>query len=672
MNKSIFRLVVIGLISLLLLSGCNLPGMSTPTPLATFALPSGTFQPAETVPAVEQIAPMATGAPPTLVPTVAPPTQVSPSSLPTLTSLNLTYVDRIDGTTGWGWSDQYVGYTQDSGQTWANVTPGGGFPSNTYLSGAFLDALHGWVLTPGADYLSGTLYRTKDAGGTWQSATVPFSGASFDFLDATLGWAMVGTGAGAGSSSVDIYQTNDGGSSWSRIYSMDPTQPDAPGGLPFAGSKNGIGFASSTRGWVGGAEPMDSYVWLFVTQDGGRTWQHQDLALPAGFEKAMTSVDAPIFYNTLEGVIPVQLFLDDLLATVFYRTGDGGSSWQATRPVTLIGQYSVSSMNDFWVWDGKTLVASYDGGQTWQSIPANLNLADNLSQLDFVAPAQGWAIGMDANGISTLYQTVDGGYTWTLPGGEPLSAAIPSPTASSTPAVVPTNTASAAASSNPSKRSGPSVTAGYVKDAPVIDGILDEWTQTRYDVASITYGKDNWSGSKDLSGKVMLAWDEDNLYVAARVYDDVHVQNSSGEDLFKGDGIELLLDRNLSADFYDHALSSDDYQVGVSSGAPADMSYSDSQPVNPEAYLWYPKAAEGSLAKVKIGVFYTDDGYKIEVAIPWSVLSVTPKSGQNFGFAFSFSDNDNPDKDVQQTLMTNDPARRLTDPTTWGNLTLSK
>ncbi len=102
------------------------------------------------------------------------------------------------------------------------------------------------------------------------------------------------------------------------------------------------------------------------------------------------------------------------------------------------------------------------------------------------------------------------------------------------------------------------------------------------------------------------------------------------------------------------------------------MSYSDSQPVDPEAYLWYPKASAGSLTKVKIGVFYTDDGYKIEAAIPWSVLGVSPKSGQTYGFAFSFSDNDNPDKDVQQTLMTNAPVRRLTDPTTWANLTLSQ
>ncbi len=168
----------------------------------------------------------------------------------------------------------------------------------------------------------------------------------------------------------------------------------------------------------------------------------------------------------------------------------------------------------------------------------------------------------------------------------------------------------------------------------MIDGILDEWSQTRYDVSSVTFGKSDWDGSSDLSGKVMLAWDETNLYLAARVYDDLHVQNASGEDLFMGDGIEYLWDRNVSGDYYSQSLSSDDYQIGISSGSPADMSSSDSKALPSEAYLWYPKASEGLLSKVKIGVVYVDDGYKIEIAIPWSVLGVTPKAGQHYGFAF--------------------------------------
>ena len=48
MKKTLVRLVEMSLV-LLLLSGCNLPGLSTPTPLATFVLPAETLQPVGTV-----------------------------------------------------------------------------------------------------------------------------------------------------------------------------------------------------------------------------------------------------------------------------------------------------------------------------------------------------------------------------------------------------------------------------------------------------------------------------------------------------------------------------------------------------------------------------------------------------------------------------------------------
>jgi photosystem II stability/assembly factor-like uncharacterized protein len=672
MRKLALTLVVAGYILAMILSGCVMPGLSSPTPLVTSLVLPETPLPTVSSSSLEQPVPTITSAPSTLIPTVPLPTEIVVQALPLVTSPSLLYIDMKDAQLGWGWTDQYVLHTLDGGQTWENVTPEGGFYSGSSLSGAFLDATHGWVLLPASDYLSGTLYRTQDTGHTWQAAAVPFAGASFDFVNVTIGWAMVGTGAAAGSSAVDIYQTIDSGANWTRLYSLDPTQGDSAAGLPFAGSKNGIGFASTTRGWVGGAMPMDGYVWLFVTQDGGLTWQHQDLVLPAGFEQAMTSVDAPIFFNSLEGVLPVQLYLGELVSTVFYRTTDGGLTWQATRPVTLIGPHSISSMNDYWVWDGKTLVASYDGGQNWQSIPADLALEDSISQLDFVAPAQGWVTGMNADGVSTLYQTVDGGFNWDMPGGEPAAEVVPSPTATPVASITPapTVTTKPASASAPAKRSGISFTAGYVKDPPVIDGILDEWTETRYDIGSVTYGKGEWTGNADLSGKAMFAWDETYLYLAARVYDDIHAQNAIGEDIFLGDGIEFLLDRNVPADYYTQNLSSDDYQLGISAGAPADMSNSDSKAVLPEDYLWYPKASEGPRDEVEIGVFYTDDGYKIEAAIPWTMLGITPARGQHYGFAFSVSDNDNPSKNIQQTLMTTVPTRVLTDPTSWGDLTL--
>jgi hypothetical protein len=76
------------------------------------------------------------------------------------------------------------------------------------------------------------------------------------------------------------------------------------------------------------------------------------------------------------------------------------------------------------------------------------------------------------------------------------------------------------------------------------------------------------------------------------------------------------------------------------------------------------------LNNVAIGAVTMKDGYRIEFAIPWSVFGITPVKGQVFGFAVSVSDNDNKSQDVQQTLISSAPDRVLTDPTTWGLLTL--
>ena len=177
------------------------------------------------------------------------------------------------------------------------------------------------------------------------------------------------------------------------------------------------------------------------------------------------------------------------------------------------------------------------------------------------------------------------------------------------------------------------------------------------------YGADDWDGNDDLSATVMFGWDDYNLYIAAKVIDDEYVQNATGKDLFKGDSIEVLIDTKVANDFYLQTLSLDDYQLGVSPGTPKPG-------INPEAYLWYPPDEEGVQGNVKAGVALTENGYRIEVAIPWSTFEIAPLKGSHYGFAFSVSDNDKSDENIQQSMVSTSPGRRLTDPTTWGDLAL--
>jgi hypothetical protein len=181
----------------------------------------------------------------------------------------------------------------------------------------------------------------------------------------------------------------------------------------------------------------------------------------------------------------------------------------------------------------------------------------------------------------------------------------------------------------------------------------------------VVFDKTNYDGIDDISGRAMIGWDEKNLYLGIRVIDDKYVQKASGSNLFKGDRLDILLDTDVSSDYYLGALNGDDYQLGISPGSPLIKE-------NLEAYLWYPKSIEGGQDNVTIASRARDDGYIIEAAIPWSVFDVSPSNGQHFGFAFSISDNDNPNENIQQSMVSYVPIRTLSDPTTWGDLILVK
>jgi len=241
------------------------------------------------------------------------------------------------------------------------------------------------------------------------------------------------------------------------------------------------------------------------------------------------------------------------------------------------------------------------------------------------------------------------------------TSALPAVTATSVPSITPAPTSTPA---NLLIRSGASVTANFLSHPPVIDGNLGDWNLNNYPVKNVVYGASNWSGTADLSANVMIGWDDTYLYLGANVTNDVYVQNAFGDNLYKGDSLEILLDTNLAGDFYIQTLSPDDFQLGISPGSPSPGDH-------PEAYLWFPRTIKGNRPQVKIAAQKVSGGYTVEAAIPWSILEMTPQQGKYYGFAFSVSDNDKVGYSVQQSMVSNVPNRHLTIPTTWGDLLLN-
>ncbi len=248
----------------------------------------------------------------------------------------------------------------------------------------------------------------------------------------------------------------------------------------------------------------------------------------------------------------------------------------------------------------------------------------------------------------------------------PTNTAIPTvsptpvpPTLTFTPA--PSATPAATSTNTPLPRS--SADAYYVSKAPKIDGVWDEWTSKQYPITNVGYGRENWSGKADLQASYRVAWDSKYLYLAVKVFDDTYAQNAQGQDIYKGDSIELLVSTSPNADSAALGLIASDYQIGVSPGRP-------NVGENMEAFRWFPSGKGGSLTNVAIGAVTMSGGYRIEFAIPWSDLGLTPTQGKLLGFTVSVSDNDQTSANVQQTLISSTPYRSLTNPTTWGTLTL--
>ncbi|MDD5368654.1 MAG: sugar-binding protein [Anaerolineaceae bacterium] len=261
----------------------------------------------------------------------------------------------------------------------------------------------------------------------------------------------------------------------------------------------------------------------------------------------------------------------------------------------------------------------------------------------------------------------------TTPPGEQTPTEFPTTTSIPTrmpTEVAPTQTAvipspSPASTNTPASAARPSWTASYLSTVPTIDGPWDDWKTTQFPIKNVVWGPKNWTGKADLEGAFRIGWDTNNLYLAVKVTDDHYVQNAKGADLFKGDSLELLVDANLNGDIATQALSADDYQVGISAGNPAPGE-------NMEAYRWFPSSKAGSLTNVKIGAISMSDGYRVEAAIPWTDLGVTPADGQQIGFALSISDNDNTSANAQESMVSSVTSRVLTDPTSWGILVLKK
>lgn len=283
-----------------------------------------------------------------------PPVAVTPGDAERTTLLQLAPVtDQVL----WSTDDKgRIRRSTDGGRSWKTIASSKGTAPPSLVA---LDADHAWFLS------EGELHVTSDGGGSWQERPTPFPNGLLSFSDPEHGWALVTEGVAAGSQAVKLYQTSDGGTTWTAIADA---RPDGKSAIPFAGLKNGMTFLDQRKGWLVLDQPVGGRVSLLYTWDGGLSWNVQSVPIDPAYQQAFLYTYPPHFVDQKIGFLAVAV--NDGSAEsrfVLYRTEDGGDTWRPQSGVSrLLPRFSSATRG--WALENGKLFTTADGGASWTEV----------------------------------------------------------------------------------------------------------------------------------------------------------------------------------------------------------------------------------------------------------------------------------------------------------------
>jgi photosystem II stability/assembly factor-like uncharacterized protein len=207
-----------------------------------------------------------------------------------------------------------------------------------------------------------------------------------------------------------VYVTSDGGRTWQARESGTR--------VPLFS----VDFADPEHGWAVGKSGE-----ILATTNGGKTWTRQKSPIDDG--KALFRVRA-VDRGTVWAV-------GDWGAIAV--TTDGGATWQDRSLATLrvladdradrtshlvledVVLYDVvwpDARHGYIAGEFATVLATDDGGATW--VKRTLPTEKTIFGIAFASPLEGWAVGIDG----LVLHTTDGGRAWTVQHGNPEPATI--------------------------------------------------------------------------------------------------------------------------------------------------------------------------------------------------------------------------------------------------------
>ena len=289
------------------------------------------------------------------------------------------------------------------------------------------------------------LHSTADGGAHWQTNRISLIGppekpGALFFLNAREGWQESDSGLPAGKlvpggpnpkgpNAVALYHTTDAGSHWAQLWRVAATQSSSPGPA-FAGFPNSLLFTDSMHGFMGTVS-YDNVGRLYVTRDGGRTWQVALIPAPPGgwpsgcCGKVGTSPAVTMFGNrgfVAEG---------DANRGAVYSTSDGGQNWGNPRllPTGAVQPYFLTPSHWRALGDS-AMYETVDAGASWKHVAVHLPSGLDVLVSYLVTETHViWGVGggvlpgvpastclqfFDGPGCNFLIRSTDAGATWTL------------------------------------------------------------------------------------------------------------------------------------------------------------------------------------------------------------------------------------------------------------------